>query len=120
MVPPSASITMATPRLEPVETPRIEGPARGLSNVVCNNNPATERAAPASMAVHAIGSRVLRTIIRHASRLASFPMIMLNISSIGMLTDPMNRHRGNNMRIKIDNPQSVILERLYFIGACII
>ena len=62
MLPPNASITMATPRPEPVETPRIDGSARGLAKTVCNSSPLTASAAPASAAVVIMGSRVSVTI----------------------------------------------------------
>ena len=50
---PPVSITTATPNAAPVSIPRIEGPAKGLLKVVCNNNPATARLQPANKAVMA-------------------------------------------------------------------
>lgn len=44
-------ISRATPRLAPEETPKTEGPAKGLWNTVCKSKPATEREAPATTAV---------------------------------------------------------------------
>ena len=54
---PPASMTMATPRDAPVSMPSIEGPAKGLLNVVCSNKPATARLQPANRAVMACGMR---------------------------------------------------------------
>lgn len=112
--PPSASITIATPRLDPVETPSIDGPARGLSKVVCNNSPATDRAAPASVAVQAIGKRVSRIIISHVLRVASLPIKMLSASLNGMFTLPIIRHAGNRIKSNVDKIHNAIFERLYF------
>ena len=64
--PPKESITTATPRLAPVDMPRIDGPASGLLNAVCSNSPATARAAPENAAVHIIGNRASSTITCHA------------------------------------------------------
>ena len=89
--PPKASITTATPRLAPVETPRIDGPASGLLNVVCINSPDTASAAPASTAVTAIGTRDCNIINSHASFELPFPERMLMTSSIGIFTEPTTR-----------------------------
>lgn len=106
-------MTIATPRLEPVETPSIDGPASGLSKVVCNNNPAIARAAPARAAVQAIGSRVSRIIISHVWRLASLPINMFIVSVNGIFTDPMSRHAGKSINSNMVNAHIVSLERLY-------
>ena len=95
--PPSASITMATPRLDPVDIPKIDGPAKGLSNVVCINNPAIDNAAPASIAVHAMGKRVSSTITRDVARDTSLPVSEPNTSPNGMSTEPNTKHAANNM-----------------------
>lgn len=55
--PPPSSITIATPKLAPVETPRIDGSASGLLNTVCSRSPQTANAAPANMAVTIVGIR---------------------------------------------------------------
>ncbi len=52
-IPFIAIITIATPRLAPEVIPKIEGPANGLSNAVCNIRPDTAKPAPASRAVRA-------------------------------------------------------------------
>ena len=50
IVPPKKSITTATPKLAPELIPKIEGPARGLRNVVCRSSPDTASPAPAKNA----------------------------------------------------------------------
>lgn len=112
--PPSANMTIATPRLEPVEIPNIDGPARGLLNVVCNSRPATERPAPASIAVQAIGSRVSITIIRHVSFSTVIPVNEFMTSLNGILTEPKIKHEGNNNIISIVSMHNVIVDRLNF------
>ena len=62
ITPPKQSITKATPKLAPVSMPKIEGPANGLLNEVCNKSPLTARAAPASKAVTVCGTRDSHTI----------------------------------------------------------
>ena len=57
MLPPSNSMTSATPRPAPLEIPKIEGSANGLRKAVCNISPLTARAPPHSVAVTACGSR---------------------------------------------------------------
>ena len=88
--------------------------------MVCNNSPATERAAPASIAVQAIGKRVSRTIISHVLRVASFPIKMLSTSLKGMFTLPIMRHAGNRIRSNADKIHNAIFERLYFCVAFVI
>lgn len=53
---PVNKIVTATPRLEPLLTPSIEGSAKGFLKSVCIRSPATERAAPANKAVMACGN----------------------------------------------------------------
>ena len=89
---PPASMTTATPRDAPVEMPRIDGPASGLSKQVCSSRPAIERAAPATAAVIIIGNRVSIMMTLHVSRLISPPVSTAQIWSAGMSTDPMIRH----------------------------
>lgn len=88
--------------------------------MVCNNSPATDRAAPASIAVQAIGRRVSRIIISHVLRVASFPIKMLSTSLKGMFTLPIMRHAGNRIRSNADKIHNAIFERLYFCVACVI
>lgn len=109
--PPIASITTATPRLEPVDTPRIDGPASGLSKVVCNNNPATANAAPARAAVRAIGNRVSTTIVSHVCFDTSSPIRAFNTSLNGISIEPYTKFNGNNTTTRSDNAISVIAER---------
>ena len=60
-VPPSPATTgndsNATPNEAPLETPRMDGPAKGLRKVVCIIRPAADKAEPARMAVRASGRR---------------------------------------------------------------
>ena len=51
--PPKNNITKATPKLAPELIPKIDGPANGLLNAVCNIKPETAKAAPAKNAVTA-------------------------------------------------------------------
>ena len=60
---PVNNIVTATPRLEPLLTPSIEGSARGFLKRVCIRSPATERAAPANKAVTTWGSLYSKTIV---------------------------------------------------------
>ena len=50
-------VTSATPRLAPLLTPNIYGPAKGLRNSVCIISPLTDNAIPANMAVSILGKR---------------------------------------------------------------
>ena len=102
-VPPNARITIATPRLEPVEMPSMEGSARGLLNVVWSSKPDTASAAPESTAVIAIGSRDSKTITSHTSFSISKPKSERNTCSAGISTEPKIRHAGKSkMRIMTD------------------
>ena len=60
---PTVSITNATNKLEPAETPNISGPATGFLKNVCMSKPATGKAHPANIAVNAFGSRDCNMII---------------------------------------------------------
>lgn len=55
--PPPNNMIKATPRLAPVEMPRIEGSASGLLNTVWRSNPHTAKAEPAKIAVIIVGMR---------------------------------------------------------------
>ena len=57
MLPPKASITMATASPAPLLIPNTSGPARGLRKAVCRSKPLVARAAPESKAAIAAGSR---------------------------------------------------------------
>ena len=61
-VPPSNSITIATPNPAPELTPSMDAPASGLRKAVCNNSPHADSALPASIAVTAWGKRASRTM----------------------------------------------------------
>ena len=54
---PVSSTTKATPRLAPLEIPKMDGSAKGLRNKVCISKPDTESPMPASKAVTACGNR---------------------------------------------------------------
>ena len=111
IIPPIASITTATPKLEPVDTPKIDGPASGLSKVVCNNSPATARAAPARVAVKAIGKRVSTTMVFHVDFETSPPKIAFTTSPKGISIEPNTKFKGNSTTTSNDRAMSVIVER---------
>ena len=89
---PINSITTATPKLEPVEIPNIDGPANGLSKVVCINKPATDSDIPHNTAATADGRRVSSKINVCDARVASPPLSTRNMSDAGISTDPINIH----------------------------
>lgn len=95
-VPPSISITNATPRLAPVSIPRIDGPANGLLNTVCNISPEVASAAPANSAVTACGNLDSSTINDHEACPASPPVRMPSTARNGIGTDPRNRLAANS------------------------
>ena len=67
-LPPNPDITgkesNATPNDAPLDTPNIEGPARGFRKVVCIISPAADNADPERMAVRASGRRDWSMIYR--------------------------------------------------------
>ena len=86
--PPTWSITRATPRLAPLLMPKMEGPASGLRNAVCNSSPLAANAPPQRQAVMACGNRVCRMMYRQLSRSTSSPRRMWMISPMGIGTAP--------------------------------
>ena len=52
-LPPNNKVTSATPKPAPELTPKMEVPAKGLRNTVCNINPHTANALPDNIAVSA-------------------------------------------------------------------
>jgi hypothetical protein len=56
----AVSTTSATPKEAPELIPNTNGPARGFLNRVCICKPLTPKAAPARVAVKALGKRNLR------------------------------------------------------------
>ncbi len=56
ILPPISNMTRATPKPAPPLIPKMEGPANGFLNAVCNISPLTERAAPVSIAVMDCGN----------------------------------------------------------------
>ena len=63
----------ATPKLAPELIPNTKGPAKGFLNKVCICKPLTPKAAPANVAVKALGRRNLRIIFVHVVFSASCP-----------------------------------------------
>ena len=61
-LPPSNSMTKATPSPAPLLMPKMLGPASGLRNAVCNSRPLTASEPPQKSAVMACGRRDSRTI----------------------------------------------------------
>ena len=111
---PNISITIATPKLAPVETPSIEGSARGLLKVVCSNSPDTASAAPASAAVIIMGILDCSIIIVHDSFSTGLPVIISHIASTGIFTAPVIRFVTPNRDSNIIRAQNTIVNRCLF------
>ena len=62
----------------------------GLRNTVCICKPLTAKPAPATIAVRACGSRLLKMMFVQISFLSS-PIRMRQTSAIGILTEPMSK-----------------------------
>ncbi len=88
-LPLKSSITMATPKLAPLLIPKIEGPASGLLNDVCNINPDTANDAPHNKAVMAAGIRDCSMMYCHVAFSSVLPHRMCHIAFRGMFTEPM-------------------------------
>ena len=54
----------AAPKLAAAEMPRVKGLARGLARMVCICAPATDKAAPTTIAITATGMRISQTTVR--------------------------------------------------------
>lgn len=65
--PPKSNMTNATPNPAPPEMPKMEGPANGFLNAVCNINPLADKAPPQKNAVMACGNRDSKMMKRHDS-----------------------------------------------------
>ena len=91
MLPPPASMTRATPTLEPELIPRMDESARGLLNTVCSISPEADKAAPQSRAVRVCGKRDSRTMKVQLAFSTSLPHRMSHTAPAGMWTDPMSR-----------------------------
>ena len=89
--PPSKSITTATPKLEPDETPNIDGSASGLLKSVCISKPAMASAAPDSAAVATRGNLDCVMISSHTSLSLPVPDMIFHTSCRGMSTAPIVR-----------------------------
>ena len=85
-------------KAEPLLMPNTEGPARGLRNTVCICSPLTAKPAPATIAVSACGNRLLKIIFVQIS-FDSPPVIIRYTSTIGILTEPMNKLTTKRMAI---------------------
>ena len=86
---PVSSTTMATPRLAPLEIPKIDGSAKGFRKSVCISKPETERPIPANRAVMACGRRYSRMMVRNVS--SPPPVTTFQNSERGTLTLPTTR-----------------------------
>ena len=93
---PSNKTTRATPKLAPALIPNIPESAKGLRNVVCNNNPDTAIAPPVKRAVIACGKRDSSTICIHALFCTVCPSNIFTTASIGIETEPKNRFAMNS------------------------
>lgn len=92
---PDKSITTATPKVEPLLIPNIEGSAKGFLNSVCIRSPETDSAAPAKSAVTACGSLYSLTM---TEKVLSLPPKNIDESSWkGILTEPTKRFSMNIM-----------------------
>ena len=90
MLPPTTSMTSATPRWAPLSMPSTEGPASGLRKAVCSNRPLTDRAAPHIRAVTAWGMRFSTTMYCHEGWSGQpRPSRMSVMARTGMLTLPL-------------------------------
>ena len=96
MLPPNANITRATPKLAPASMPKMEGPAKGFFNAVCNIKPQTAKEAPHNNAVNACGKRLCQIMKRQLALPTSSPMRMRNTSPAGIDTDPTSRFAINS------------------------
>ena len=101
MLPPKANNTNATPKLAPASMPKMEGPAKGFFNAVCNIKPQTAKEAPHNNAVNACGKRLCQIMNRQLALPASSPMRMRNTSLAGMETDPTSKFAMNSITMMI-------------------
>ena len=104
-------MTIATPKPAPDETPRMDGPAKGLLKVVCNNRPEMDSAAPARAAVIIMGMRDCRMIMSHALLPLPFPAMMSTILPNGISTDPKTRQASMSSTSSSVKATIVILKR---------
>ena len=100
MLPFSSSITIATPKLAPLFIPKMDGPARGLLNAVCNISPHTANDAPQSVAVAACGSLDSIIIYRQVAFSPSSPCRMFITESSGIWIAPVAMFAMNNTVIR--------------------
>lgn len=107
--PPVSSITTATPRLEPVEIPNIEGSASGLPNKVCKSSPHTANAAPANADVTINGTRLSKMMKFHAEFSDGVPVRIPTTSPKGTSTEPIARSMNANTKIAATSEKETIL-----------
>ena len=100
---PPVSITSATPRLAPELIPKIEGPARGLLNTVCNISPLAASDAPQSMAVIACGNLDSQIIYVQLLFSAPLPQSISHTASAGIFTEPKRRLAATRIMMSSDN-----------------
>lgn len=103
IVPPAASITSATPKLEPEVIPKIEGPASGLLNAVCSSKPDTANAPPQRRAVKACGNRDSHTMNAQLLFSTSLPSKVFQTALAGILIAPKSRFPTNKAMISTSN-----------------
>ncbi len=96
-------IKSATPKLAPEEIPNTNGPAKGFLNNVCINKPLIDKPDPTKIAVIALGNLKFKMIISQLSFTESPPIIIENISLVGMLTEPKLIFIKNKKTSKTDN-----------------
>ena len=98
-VPPSSSMTSATPSPAPALMPNTSGPASGLRNAVCSSRPQVASELPHSMAVSACGSRLSQMIYRQLSFPVYCPDSISSTSGNGIRTDPTVRFSPNSRTV---------------------
>ena len=103
---------MATPKLAPSLIPRIDGPANGFLNRVCNKSPLTAKAPPAKRAVIAWGILELITICTQEGFILSdvLPKRMSITFLNGILTAPQVRFKKNRRNNVILKPIYMFLD----------
>ncbi len=95
-------IKTATPKLDPEEIPKTNGPASGFLNKVCINRPATDNPEPTKIAVMAFGNLKLRMIVSQLSFETTPPNKEFKISLKGIETEPKLIFTKNKTASKTD------------------
>ena len=108
MLPPSNSMTSATPKPAPLLMPKMLGPASGLRKAVCSMSPLTASAPPAKSAVTACGRRDSSTMYCHEGFTSSAPSRMANTSPTGIATEPTTMFSRKSSTMSMPSHSGVI------------